>query len=100
MPIPDRREPGEFEIRRDRDAGSGSAGGDCCGVDPAWCAGRRQPLPEEHRGVAVNAALSAFERGCSLLVVDNRSITELEEELRVGSETRVRSWRLVPLVGG
>ena len=48
-----------------------------------------QPLPEDQRGVAVNAALSAFERGCSLLVVGDRRITELEEELRVGGETRV-----------
>jgi hypothetical protein len=49
---------------------------------------------------AVSAALLAFERGSFLLQVDGQRVTELGEQLRLGEETRVRFWRLVPLVGG
>ena len=57
-------------------------------------------LPFELREDAVNAALLAFERGSFLLLVDGRRVTELDEQLRLEEETRVRFWRLVPLVGG
>ena len=57
-------------------------------------------LPLGQREDAVNAALLAFERSSFLLLVDDRRVTELQEQLLLGEETRVRFWRLVPLVGG
>ena len=46
------------------------------------------------------AALEAFGRNGFLLLVDDRQIETLEEEIRVRPETRVTFLKLVPLVGG
>ena len=46
------------------------------------------------------AALEAFERNGFLLLVDDRQIETLEEEIRVRSDTRVTFLKLVPLMGG
>lgn len=59
-----------------------------------------QELPGEQRERAVSAALDAFEKGHFLMVVDDRRVTDSNEMLRLGDETRVRFWRLVPLAGG
>jgi len=45
-------------------------------------------------------ALEAFGRNGFLLLVDERQMTELDEEVAVSSATRVRFLKLVPLVGG
>ena len=45
-------------------------------------------------------ALEAFERNGFVLLVDDRQIEELEEEIRVRPETRVTFLRLIPLMGG
>ena len=46
------------------------------------------------------AALEAFGRNGFLLLVDERQIESLDEEIRVRPETRVTFLKLVPLVGG
>ena len=46
------------------------------------------------------AALEAFERNGFLLLVDDRQIESLDEEIRVLPETQVTFLKLVPLVGG
>lgn len=46
------------------------------------------------------AALEAFGRNGFLLLVDDRQIESLDEEIRVRPETRVTFLKLVPLVGG
>ena len=46
------------------------------------------------------AALEAFGRNGFLLLVDERQIESLDEEIRVRPETQVTFLRLVPLVGG
>ena len=46
------------------------------------------------------AALEAFGRNGFLLLVDDRQVESLEEEIRVRPETRVTFLKLVPLVGG
>lgn len=45
-------------------------------------------------------ALEAFGRNGFLLLVDDRQIESLDEEIRVRPETRVTFLKLVPLVGG
>lgn len=45
-------------------------------------------------------ALDAFERNGFLLLVDERQIESLAEEIRIRPETRVTFLKLVPLVGG
>ncbi len=46
------------------------------------------------------AALEAFEHNGFLLLVDDRQIETLDEEIRVRPDTRVTFLKLVPLVGG
>lgn len=46
------------------------------------------------------AALEAFERNGFLLLVDDRQVETLEEEIRVRPETQVTFLKLIPLVGG
>jgi len=46
------------------------------------------------------AALDAFERNGFVLLVDNRQVESLQEEIRVHPETQVTFLKLVPLVGG
>lgn len=57
--------------------------------------GRRIDWHEQSR-----AALEAFERNGFLLLVDDRQVESLDEEIRVRLETRVTFLKLVPLVGG
>jgi hypothetical protein len=45
-------------------------------------------------------ALEAFERNGFVLLVDDRQVESLEEEIRVRSETQVTFLRLIPLMGG
>ena len=47
-----------------------------------------------------SAALEAFGRNGFILLVDERQIESLDEEIRVRPETRVTFLKLVPLVGG
>ena len=46
------------------------------------------------------AALAAFERNGFLLLVDDRQVESLAEEIRLREETRVVFLKLMPLVGG
>jgi len=46
------------------------------------------------------AALEAFERNSFVLLVDDRQIEALDEEIRVRPETRITFLKLLPLVGG
>ena len=48
----------------------------------------------------VKAATEAFEKGSILLLVDDRQLDSLTEELGVTSTTEVVFLKLVPLVGG
>ena len=59
----------------------------------------RQPRKIDWRQQA-QAALAAFERNGFLLLVDDRQIESLAEEIRLRDETRVVFLKLVPLVGG
>jgi hypothetical protein len=45
-------------------------------------------------------ALQAFSRNGFILLVDDRQVESLDEEIRVRPETRVTFLKLVPLVGG
>jgi hypothetical protein len=45
-------------------------------------------------------AVEAFEKGQVLVLVDDRQVESLEEELDVGPKTTVTFLRLIPLVGG
>lgn len=45
-------------------------------------------------------ALEAFTRNGFLLLVGDRQVTELDEEIELGSGTEVTFLKLVPLVGG
>lgn len=46
------------------------------------------------------AATSAFERNGFLVLVDNRQIDSLDDEITLGVDTTVSFVKLVPLVGG
>ena len=48
----------------------------------------------------VEVALDAFRNNGILLLVDDRQVTSLEEEIHVREDTLVSFLRLVPLVGG
>lgn len=50
--------------------------------------------------VQVEKACEAFERNGFLLLVDNRQVESLEEELTLRSDSEVTFLKLVPLVGG
>ncbi len=58
-------------------------------------AGRKLDWHEQAR-----TALDAFERNGFLLLVDERQVESLDEEIRVRSDTQVSFLKLVPLVGG
>lgn len=45
-------------------------------------------------------ALKAFERNGFVLLVDDRQMESLDEEIRVRPDTRITFLKLVPLVGG
>lgn len=45
-------------------------------------------------------ALRAFERGQVLVLIDNRQVEELDDEVRLASGSSVSFLKLVPLVGG
>jgi hypothetical protein len=47
-----------------------------------------------------DVALRAFERGHVLLLVDDRQVEELEQEVTLGPGSSVTFLKLVPLVGG
>lgn len=48
----------------------------------------------------VEAAIEAFDKGSILLLVDDRQVDSLTEELGITSTTEVVFLKLVPLVGG
>lgn len=48
----------------------------------------------------MRAALEAFERNGFILLVEDRQVETLEEEIRVRPDTQVTFLKLVPLVGG
>ena len=58
---------------------------------------RRSPQEQED---AVRQALHAFRKDLYLLVVNDRRVTDLDECLTLSEASRVRFWRLLPLVGG
>ena len=45
-------------------------------------------------------ALRAFERGAYLILVDDRQVEDLDDEITLTADTQVAFLRLVPLVGG
>jgi hypothetical protein len=65
-------------------------------VQPEQTKGRRRVDAERQTEVA----LSAFERGHVLLLVDDRQVEELEQQVTMGPGTTVTFLKLVPLVGG
>lgn len=52
------------------------------------------------RDDAVALALHGFERNAFLVIVDDRQVTELDAEIRLGPGTEITFVRLVPLFGG
>ena len=59
---------------------------------------RRARRLDWHRQAEV--ALEAFERNGFLLLVDDRQVESLTEEIRIRAETQVVFLKLVPLMGG
>ena len=57
--------------------------------------GRRLDPEKQFEG-----AIGSFYRNGFLVLVDDRQVDELEEEIEVGEETTVTFLKLVPLVGG
>jgi hypothetical protein len=57
----------------------------------------RRKLDPEHQ---INKAITAFERNKFVLLVDDRQILDLDEEIRVTDATIVTFLRLIPLAGG
>ncbi len=57
--------------------------------------GRRLDPDKQFEG-----AIGSFYRNGFLVLVDDRQVDELEEEIEVGEETTVTFLKLVPLVGG
>jgi hypothetical protein len=57
-----------------------------------------RPPPEQE--AAVRQALHAFRQGLYLLAVNDQRVTDLAERLTLSEASRVRFWRLLPLVGG
>lgn len=57
----------------------------------------RRPLSAEAQ---VSAAVEAFERNGFLLLLDDRQIETLDEEVVIGPGSKARFVRLVPLMGG
>ncbi|MHC4956150.1 MAG: hypothetical protein ACYTGZ_20085 [Planctomycetota bacterium] len=47
-----------------------------------------------------NKAIEAFQGNGFLLLVDDRQLTDLDEEVKIGVDTRVSFVKLIPLVGG
>jgi hypothetical protein len=47
-----------------------------------------------------DAAVEAFGRNGFILLVGDRQVTELDEELELDADTEIRFLRLAPLVGG
>ncbi len=45
-------------------------------------------------------AIQTFQRGAVLVLVDDRQLTDLDEEVELRPETRIAFLRLVPLAGG
>jgi hypothetical protein len=58
---------------------------------------RRRPVDWR---VQFDLAIEAFGRGQILVLVGDRQCTQLDEEVQVGTATKVTFVRLVPLVGG
>jgi hypothetical protein len=58
---------------------------------------RSRPVDAERQ---TEVALSAFERGQILLLVDDRQVEELDHEVTLGPGSTVTFLKLVPLVGG
>jgi hypothetical protein len=56
----------------------------------------RAPVPE----VEIEKALRGFESGHYLLLVNDRRVTSLDEELFLPPSAKAQFWRLTPLVGG
>jgi hypothetical protein len=56
--------------------------------------------PPQEQEAAVRQALHAFRQGLYLLVVNDQRVTDLAEHLTLTERSRVRFWRLLPLVGG
>jgi|SRR5690349_1285315 len=59
---------------------------------------KRRPKIDAARQLA--AAIEAFQRTRILVVVDRRQVLDLDEELTLATDTKVRFIKLVPLVGG
>lgn len=56
--------------------------------------------PPHEQQAAVQQALHAFRQKLYLLVVNDQRVTDLAEPLTLSETSRVRFWRLLPLVGG
>ena len=61
--------------------------------------GTRTPRPIDAER-QTETAVKAFERGHVLVLVDDRQVTELDDELVLTPTTEVSFLKLVPLVGG
>ena len=57
---------------------------------------RRKIDPEKQ----VYIALDAFQKNGYFILVDNKQVETLEQQVQVSSSTRIRFVKLVPLVGG
>jgi hypothetical protein len=62
--------------------------------------GGRESVQEVKVEDAVTVALQAYEDGLYYVFVDNTQLTELEQEVTVGPDSRVTFIRLVALAGG
>jgi hypothetical protein len=60
-------------------------------------AGASKPVDAERQ---TEVALHAFERGQILLLVDDRQVDELDQQVTLRPESAVTFLKLVPLVGG
>ena len=62
--------------------------------------GGRESVQQVNIADAITTALQAYEDGLYYVFVDNTQMTELEQEVTVGLESRVTFIRLVALAGG
>jgi hypothetical protein len=62
--------------------------------------GGRRAGPPPDVDAAVRAAWQAFEDGLYIVFVDDEQVERLDQPVIVGTASRVRFLRLVPLVGG
>ena len=65
----------------------------------AWQLPETAPLPQG-QAAALETALDAFQRNGFFVLVDDRQVEGLDEEIEIRLNTTISFVKLVPLVGG